>query len=101
MEARATVHGINMYQEIGFQKDSQGEYKASQCIHMDCLRYHMLPLCHIPCIFLLNLYKNPTVACEYCPPGSVAPPKADVIVRFFVLLPLGTLHTTEAAKPSP
>ncbi|XP_074410293.1 DNA polymerase epsilon catalytic subunit A isoform X1 [Zonotrichia albicollis] len=39
VEARAAVHGINMYQEIGFQKDSQGEYKASQCIHMDCLRW--------------------------------------------------------------
>lgn len=38
VEARAAVHGLNMYQEIGFQKDSQGEYKASQCIHMDCLR---------------------------------------------------------------
>ncbi|XP_010114960.1 PREDICTED: DNA polymerase epsilon catalytic subunit A-like, partial [Chlamydotis macqueenii] len=37
VEARAAAHGINMYQEIGFQKDSQGEYKASQCIHMDCL----------------------------------------------------------------
>ena len=44
VEARAAAHGINMYQEIGFQKDSQGEYKASQCIHMDCLRYQMLPL---------------------------------------------------------
>lgn len=43
VEARAAAHGINMYQEIGFQKDSQGEYKASQCIHMDCLRYQMLP----------------------------------------------------------
>uniref|UniRef100_A0A674IGW1 DNA polymerase epsilon catalytic subunit n=1 Tax=Terrapene triunguis TaxID=2587831 RepID=A0A674IGW1_9SAUR len=39
VETRAAVHGLNMYQEIGFQKDSQGEYKASQCIHMDCLRW--------------------------------------------------------------
>uniref|UniRef100_A0A8C3Y6J6 DNA polymerase epsilon catalytic subunit n=1 Tax=Catharus ustulatus TaxID=91951 RepID=A0A8C3Y6J6_CATUS len=39
VEARAAAHGLNMYQEIGFQKDSQGEYKASQCIHMDCLRW--------------------------------------------------------------
>ncbi|XP_054248557.1 DNA polymerase epsilon catalytic subunit A [Indicator indicator] len=39
LEARAAAHGLNMYQEIGFQKDSQGEYKASQCIHMDCLRW--------------------------------------------------------------
>lgn len=47
VEARAAAHGIDMYQEIGFQKDGQGEYKASQCIHMDCLRYQMLPLYHI------------------------------------------------------
>uniref|UniRef100_A0A8D1TG87 DNA polymerase epsilon catalytic subunit n=1 Tax=Sus scrofa TaxID=9823 RepID=A0A8D1TG87_PIG len=39
VEARAAVHGLSMYQEIGFQKDSQGEYKSSQCIHMDCLRW--------------------------------------------------------------
>ena len=24
VEARAAVHGLSMYQEIGFQKDSQG-----------------------------------------------------------------------------
>ncbi|XP_048641832.1 DNA polymerase epsilon catalytic subunit A isoform X2 [Marmota marmota marmota] len=39
VEARAAAHGLSMYQEIGFQKDSQGEYKAPQCIHMDCLRW--------------------------------------------------------------
>ncbi|XP_005403009.1 PREDICTED: DNA polymerase epsilon catalytic subunit A isoform X4 [Chinchilla lanigera] len=39
VEARAAVHGLSMYQEIGFQKDSQGEYKAPHCIHMDCLRW--------------------------------------------------------------
>ncbi|XP_060547856.1 DNA polymerase epsilon catalytic subunit A [Pantherophis guttatus] len=39
VEARAAVHGLNMQQEIGFQKDGQGEYKSSQCIHMDCLRW--------------------------------------------------------------
>ncbi|XP_063000312.1 DNA polymerase epsilon catalytic subunit A [Elgaria multicarinata webbii] len=39
VETRAAAHGMNMQQEIGFQKDSQGEYKASQCIHMDCLRW--------------------------------------------------------------
>ncbi|XP_043835295.1 DNA polymerase epsilon catalytic subunit A [Dromiciops gliroides] len=39
VEARAAVHGLSMHQEIGFQKDSQGEYKSSQCIHMDCLRW--------------------------------------------------------------
>ncbi|KAJ8415285.1 hypothetical protein AAFF_G00422650 [Aldrovandia affinis] len=39
VETRAAQHGLNMYREIGFQKDSQGEYKASQAIHMDCLRW--------------------------------------------------------------
>ncbi|KAK2845413.1 hypothetical protein Q7C36_010267 [Tachysurus vachellii] len=39
VETRAAQHNLNMYQEIGFQKDSQGEYKASQSIHMDCLRW--------------------------------------------------------------
>ncbi|XP_063171878.1 DNA polymerase epsilon catalytic subunit A [Candoia aspera] len=39
VEARAAVHGMNVQQEIGFQKDSQGEYKSPQCIHMDCLRW--------------------------------------------------------------
>lgn len=38
VEARAALHGLNMHREIGFQKDSQGEYKSSQAIHMDCLR---------------------------------------------------------------
>jgi len=38
VETRAAQHGLNMHQEIGFQKDNQGEYKASQAIHMDCLR---------------------------------------------------------------
>lgn len=38
VETRAAVHGLNMHREIGFQKDSQGEYKSSQAIHMDCLR---------------------------------------------------------------
>nr|XP_023689121.1 DNA polymerase epsilon catalytic subunit A [Paramormyrops kingsleyae]XP_023689122.1 DNA polymerase epsilon catalytic subunit A [Paramormyrops kingsleyae]XP_023689123.1 DNA polymerase epsilon catalytic subunit A [Paramormyrops kingsleyae] len=39
VEARAAQHGLNMHQDIGFQKDSQGEYKANQAIHMDCLRW--------------------------------------------------------------
>ncbi|GCB83403.1 hypothetical protein scyTo_0023771, partial [Scyliorhinus torazame] len=39
VETRAAVHGLNMYQEIGFQKDSQDEFKASQSIHMDCYRW--------------------------------------------------------------
>ncbi|MEQ2187281.1 hypothetical protein GOODEAATRI_003085 [Goodea atripinnis] len=39
VEARAALHGLSMRREIGFQKDSQGEYKSSQAIHMDCLRW--------------------------------------------------------------
>ncbi|KAG7263406.1 hypothetical protein CRUP_007412, partial [Coryphaenoides rupestris] len=39
VETRAEQHGLNMYKEIGFQKDSQGEYKPTQAIHMDCLRW--------------------------------------------------------------
>ncbi|XP_048412228.2 DNA polymerase epsilon catalytic subunit A isoform X2 [Stegostoma tigrinum] len=39
VEARAAVHGLNMYKETGFQKDSQGEFKASQSVHMDCYRW--------------------------------------------------------------
>lgn len=39
VEARATFHGIDMYQEIGFQKDSEEEYKSTQCVHMDCFRW--------------------------------------------------------------
>lgn len=39
IEVRAALHGLSMHREIGFQKDNQGEYKASQAIHMDCLRY--------------------------------------------------------------
>uniref|UniRef100_A0A8B9JNV3 DNA polymerase epsilon catalytic subunit n=1 Tax=Astyanax mexicanus TaxID=7994 RepID=A0A8B9JNV3_ASTMX len=39
VETRAAIHGLSMHQEIGFQKDNQGEYKASQAIHMDCLRW--------------------------------------------------------------
>lgn len=39
VETRAAQLGLIMHQEIGFQKDNQGEYKASQAIHMDCLRW--------------------------------------------------------------
>uniref|UniRef100_A0A6Q2YZ91 DNA polymerase epsilon catalytic subunit n=1 Tax=Esox lucius TaxID=8010 RepID=A0A6Q2YZ91_ESOLU len=39
VETRAAHHGLNMYKEIGFQKDNQGEYKASQAIHMDSFRW--------------------------------------------------------------
>jgi DNA polymerase epsilon subunit 1 len=36
--ARATVHGIDMYKEIGFTKDSEDEFKSRSCVHMDCFR---------------------------------------------------------------
>ncbi|KDN44502.1 putative POL2-DNA polymerase epsilon, calytic subunit A [Tilletiaria anomala UBC 951] len=39
VEARALVHGINMASEIGFSKDSEGEYKSRACAHMDCFRW--------------------------------------------------------------
>ncbi|XP_019956457.2 DNA polymerase epsilon catalytic subunit A [Paralichthys olivaceus] len=39
IETRAGLHGLSMHREIGFQKDNQGEYKSSQAIHMDCLRW--------------------------------------------------------------
>ena len=37
VERRATEYGFDMLHEIGFFKDSQGEYKSRNAIHMDCL----------------------------------------------------------------
>ncbi|EJD08480.1 DUF1744-domain-containing protein [Fomitiporia mediterranea MF3/22] len=37
--ARAMVHGIDMFLEIGFSKDSEDEYKSRTCVHMDCFRW--------------------------------------------------------------
>ncbi|KAK9452621.1 hypothetical protein V1511DRAFT_507411 [Dipodascopsis uninucleata] len=39
VDGRAKIHGIDMYKEIGFQKDSEDEYKSSYCCHMDCFRW--------------------------------------------------------------
>lgn len=36
--ARATAHGIDMYQEIGFKIDQENEFKSRSCAHMDCFR---------------------------------------------------------------
>ena len=36
--ARATIHGIDMYKEIGFMKDNEEEFKSRTCVHMDCYR---------------------------------------------------------------
>lgn len=38
VDARATHHGLSMYKEIGFYKDSQDEYQCRACIHMDCFK---------------------------------------------------------------
>lgn len=39
VEARAAFRGLDMFKEIGFAKDSEGEYKSSYCTHMDCFRW--------------------------------------------------------------
>ena len=49
MEARAAFHGIDLNQEIGFEKDSQGEYKCRSAIHMDCYRWGPRLACEANC----------------------------------------------------
>lgn len=39
VEARANVHGINMYAETGFKRDNEDEFKSRSCAHMDCFRW--------------------------------------------------------------
>lgn len=39
VDARASVWGISMYDEIGFRPDQEEEYKSSYCVHMDCYRW--------------------------------------------------------------
>ncbi|CCF58037.1 hypothetical protein KAFR_0D03890 [Kazachstania africana CBS 2517] len=39
VETRAKIHGLDMFDEIGFAPDSEGEYKSSYCSHMDCYRW--------------------------------------------------------------
>lgn len=36
---RCKIHGLDMYDEIGFAPDAEGEYKSSYCSHMDCFRW--------------------------------------------------------------
>lgn len=38
LHARATLHGIDMYKEIGFKIDQENEYKSRSATHMDCFR---------------------------------------------------------------
>ncbi|CCM01776.1 uncharacterized protein FIBRA_03843 [Fibroporia radiculosa] len=37
--ARAKIHGIDMFIEMGFAKDSEDEFKSRTCVHMDCFRW--------------------------------------------------------------
>ncbi|MBW0474880.1 hypothetical protein O181_014595 [Austropuccinia psidii MF-1] len=37
--ARAAAHGLDMFQEIGFHPDAEGEFKSRVCIHMDCFKW--------------------------------------------------------------
>ncbi|CCC66626.1 hypothetical protein NCAS_0A00660 [Naumovozyma castellii] len=39
VETRAKIHGLDMFDEIGFAPDAEGEYKSSYCCHMDCYRW--------------------------------------------------------------
>lgn len=39
IDKRAKMHGLDMYDEIGFAPDAEGEYKSSHCSHMDCFRW--------------------------------------------------------------
>lgn len=39
VEARASVLGIDMYQEIGFRKNSEDIYQSDYCVHMDCFAW--------------------------------------------------------------
>ena len=39
VEARASFLGIDMYQEIGFRKNSEDIYQSSYCAHMDAFAW--------------------------------------------------------------
>lgn len=39
IEARATVHGLDMAQEIGFKVLASGECLSKAAVHMDCLHW--------------------------------------------------------------
>lgn len=39
VDARAAAHDLNLFDEIGFAKDSEDEYKLAYCVHMDCYRW--------------------------------------------------------------
>jgi DNA polymerase epsilon subunit 1 len=39
VETRASVNGIDMYQEIGWKKDSEDQFKCNYSVHMDCFHW--------------------------------------------------------------
>lgn len=39
VEARASLLGIDMYQEIGFRKNSEDIYQSNYCAHMDAFAW--------------------------------------------------------------
>lgn len=39
IEARASILGLDMYQEIGFRKNSEDIYQSDYCVHMDCFSW--------------------------------------------------------------
>ncbi|KAF9208588.1 DNA polymerase epsilon catalytic subunit [Haplosporangium sp. Z 27] len=39
VEARAKIHGIDMFLEIGVKKDDEDEYKSNTAVHMDAFRW--------------------------------------------------------------
>ncbi|EGV61700.1 DNA polymerase epsilon catalytic subunit [Yamadazyma tenuis] len=39
VETRSRFHDLDMFDEIGFAKDNDGEYKSKYCVHMDCYRW--------------------------------------------------------------
>ncbi|KAK8845494.1 DNA polymerase epsilon catalytic subunit A [Kwoniella newhampshirensis] len=39
VDVRAKIHGISMFDEIGFKPDNELEYKSRSTMHMDCFRW--------------------------------------------------------------
>ena len=39
VEARASINGIDMYQEIGWKQDNDDQYKCNYSVHMDCFHW--------------------------------------------------------------
>ncbi|RDA92716.1 hypothetical protein CP533_1400 [Ophiocordyceps camponoti-saundersi (nom. inval.)] len=39
VEARASINGIDMYQEIGWRKDGEDQFKCDYGVHMDCFHW--------------------------------------------------------------